>query len=262
MTFSHADFHAIAAVNDDEILRDCLQLSPDIAQARLPLTVIRGAASMAEAYNRGLAETDRRICVFIHQDVYLPSGWLDRAVDLLNRLEQDHPQWMVAGPYGVQKNGSHTGRVWDVNMGCELGEASFEPTPVESLDELLLILKREAGFRFDPGLPHFHLYGTDLVQSALAADRGAFAVELPVVHNNRPYSSLAGGYVDGYRYARRKWRHRLPIFTTICAITYNPIPLWRAQWRRRKVRERPQKLLAGSRDAAQQAGYEAMAQGR
>jgi len=254
---STSDFCVIAAVNDDEILNHCLALSPDIASGALPLTIIRNAKSMSDAYNRGLAQTDRPICLFAHQDVYLPKGWLARAVEVLGQLEQDHPDWMVAGPFGVGRNGEGgVGRIWDVAMGLELGGAAFAPTPVQSLDELLLVVKRQPWFTFDPALPDFHLYGTDLVQTAWAAGNSAFAVELPVVHNNRPYSSLGAGYVASYRYARRKWRRRLPIFTTICAITYNPLALWRAQWRRRKAQVQRGRLLAVSGEAARLAGYE------
>lgn len=253
---SNSDFCVIAAVNDDEILSQCLALSPDVVSGALPLTIIRNARTMSEAYNRGLAQTDRPICLFAHQDVYLPKGWLARAVEVLNQLEQDYPDWMVAGPYGVRKDGIHVGRIWDVAMGIALGKTSFPPTPVEALDELLLIVKREPWFSFDPELPDFHLYGADLVQTAWDAGKSAFAVELPVVHNNRPYSSLGAGYVASYRYARRKWRRRLPIFTTICEITYNPLVLWRAQWRRRKAQTTRGGLLALSVEAARQAGYE------
>lgn len=256
LTLAVSDLCVIAAVNDDDILENCLALSPDVADGTLPLTVIRGANSMSEAYNQGLAQTDARICLLAHQDVYLASGWAKQAVEALNRLEKSHPDWMVAGPYGVTKSGTHVGRVWDVNMGRELGQSGFEPTPIESLDELLLIVKRDPQFRFDRDLPHFHLYGTDLVQTAWANGRDAVAIELPVVHNNRPYASLGKGYVAGYNYVRRKWRHRLPIFTTICQISYNPFPLWRVEWRRRKVTERPQKLLAHAPDVARQAGYD------
>ena len=256
MTFDRSDFCVIAAVDSDYVLEECLKASPDIASGALPLTVMRGAKSMAEAYNGGLAQTSAPICLLAHQDVYLPEGFLDRAVERLNDLEDSAPNWMVAGPYGVRKDGSHIGRVWDVNMGLELGETDFEPTAIESLDELLLILKRQPDFEFDRKLPHFHLYGTDLVQSAWARGMSAWAVELPVVHNNRPYSSLGGGYVAGYKYARRKWRHRLPIFTTICEISYNPIPLWRVQWRRRRVPARPEGLLAHAPEVAAKAGYE------
>jgi hypothetical protein len=256
VTFALSDLCVIAAVNDDEILKECLALSPDIADGTLPLTAIRGALTMAEAYNAGLAQNTARICLFAHQDVYFPAGFAARALAAFDRLEQSHPDWMVAGPYGVTKNGAHVGRVWDVNMGRELGGTGFAPTPIESLDELLLIVKRDPGFAFDPDLPHFHLYGTDLVQSAWAQGRQALAIELPVVHNNRPYASLGPGYVAGYNFVRRKWRQRLPITTTICRISYNPLPLWRVQWRRRKVAVRPEKLLAHAPDVARKAGYE------
>ena len=86
--------------------------------------------------------------------------------------------------------------------------------------------------------------------------RTAWVIDLPVVHNNRPIASLGGGYLSAYRYARRKWRGRLPIPTTICALSHNPIPLLRARWRRRHVRVRPDALGADSVEIARAAGYE------
>ncbi len=250
------DLCLIVAVDNDEILGECLRRSPDVASGALPITEIRGASNMADAYNQGLAKTSRAICVFAHQDVYLPQGWLERAVAALNALSERAPDWMVAGPYGVRPNGEHVGRVWDVTMGKELGSSGFAPEQVGSFDELVLILRRERGFQFDPNLPQFHLYGTDLAQSAIAAGRTAWAVELPVVHNNRPIVSLGGGYRDAYLYARKKWRDKLPIHTSICALSNNPLALWRARWRRRKVKSRGPYLQADARDIARQAGYE------
>lgn len=255
---SPEDFCAIVAVNDDAILAQCLARSPDIVSGRLPLKIVRGASSMAKAYNEGLDTAPGKIALLVHQDVYLPAGWLDRAIMTLDALTRDRPDWMVAGPYGVRDAGTHIGRVWDVNLGRELGETGFAPAPVGSLDELLLILRREPDFRFDPDLPHFHLYGTDLVQSAKAMGRGAYAIELPVVHNNRPWDSLGGGYLLAYRYAQRKWRKRLPIHTTVCQISRNPLPLWRAQWRRRHVTSRGKGLLADAVEVARAAGYESV----
>lgn len=250
------DFCAIAAVNDDETLSECLARSPDIASGRLPLTLIKDAPSMAKAYNQGLAKTDREICVFVHQDVYLPDGWLERACNALNELTNDRPGWMVVGPYGVRENGEHVGRVWDANMERELGFAGFSPTQVGSLDELLLVLRRPDGFWFDDALPHFHLYGTDLAQTAKKLGRGVYALEMPVIHNNRPWDSLAGGYLEAYRYARHKWRDQLPIPMTVCTLTRNPLHLLRARWRRRHVKHRGGRPLRDARKIAQQAGYE------
>ena len=255
-SYARSDFCVIAAVNSDFVLEQCLAASPDVVSGDLPITIIRGANCMAEAYNTGLAETDAAICLFVHQDVYLPRGWLDRAVAAINRLEQHHPDWLVAGPYGVRKDGSHIGRVWDVNMARELGQAGFDPQAIESLDELLLVVKRVAGFKFDPSLPSFHLYGTDIVQSAWDSGMSAWAIELPVVHNNRPWATLGGGYVDAYRYVRRKWAGRLPLFSTVCEITHNPLPLWRVRWRRRNTPERKEALLANAVEVAARAGYQ------
>lgn len=247
----------VAAVNDTAILEACLARSPDIASTRLRLIPFFDAQSMPEAYNRALEVAEGRICIFAHQDVYLPAGWLDRAVAVLNDLTALHPEWMVAGPYGVTDHGQHVGRVWDVAMKRELGSSGFGPTPVASLDELLLVLRRDRSFRFDEQLEHFHFYGTDLVQSARALGASAWAIEMPVVHNNRPITSLRGDYERAYYFMRRKWKHRLPIPTTVATIAQIPMSLWRVQWRRFKRRHQERgPLLADAAEVAQAAGYE------
>src|SRR3546814_7202598 len=115
---------------------------------------------MSRAYNDALDRCDAQIVLFAHQDVYLPAGWLDRAIEALSKLAASHPGWAVAGPYGVMADGRHVGRVWDATMCRELGDAGFAPTLVGSLDELLLILRRVSGVRFDSMVLDFHLYGT------------------------------------------------------------------------------------------------------
>ena len=250
------DFALISAVNDVDILNACLLRSPDIVAGELPVFTIEGATSMAEAYNRGLTMTDRPICIFAHQDVYLPQGWLALVSEKLSDLEKIDQSWEVVGPYGVQADGRHAGRIWDVTLNSELGSPQFSPTPVVSLDELVLIVRTGPGYSFDAALPHFHLYGTDIVQSALAAGRSAYAIEIPVVHNNRPILSLNGGYALAYHYARRKWARRLPIPTTICMLSRNPLHLWRASRGFRHSKQRPDGLLADAPTVAVIAGYE------
>lgn len=253
---THKDFCVIAAVDNEAVLDACLRRSPDIANGTVQLTTIIGAKSMPDAYNEGLDRTEAAICLLAHQDVYLPKGWIDRAIQQLDALTLEHPDWMVAGPYGLRSDGLRVGRVWDVTLNTELGIVGFPPTQVVSFDELLMILRREPSFSFDANLPHFHLYGTDLPQMAISMGRTAWAVELPVVHNNRPISSLAGGYSKAYRYACRKWRARLPIPTSVCVLSSNPLALLRARWRRRSVKARTDLLSADSVQVARMAGYE------
>ncbi len=251
-----SQFSVIAALDNEAIADACLRRSPDIASGAMPLKTITGASSMAKAYNSGLDSTQSDYAVLAHQDVYFPKGWRDKAAQTLADLTAAQPDWLVAGIYGVSLEGKHIGRAWDVTMGLELGHGGFAPTPVQSLDELVLILRRGSGYRFDANLPHFHLYGTDIVQSAWAMGRSAWAVELPVVHNNRPIVSLAGGYLQAYRYAREKWRDKLPIETCVTTLTRNPLPLWRARWRRRHVTQRGAELQADAVEVAKAAGYE------
>ncbi len=253
---SSGSIRVVSAVNDHGILASCLARSPDIACGSLPLIVVEGAASMAQAYNEGLKQCKPGIVLLAHQDVYLPRGFLARCLAVLHKLDEVDSSWMVAGPYGVAASGEHIGRVWDVAIGRELGSVGFEPTPIVSLDELLLMLRWDGSFSFDPALPHFHLYGTDLVQSALELGRTAYAVELPIVHNNRPITSLGGGYTDAYHYARRKWSANLPIPTTICRLTNNPFELARVRWECFKSKGRRDNLLADSVAVAKLAGYE------
>lgn len=254
--FGRSDFCVIAAVNNDDILDACLKLSPEIASEAVPLVIVRGARSMGQAYNSAMSQTDAAICIFAHQDIYFPAGWFERAAEVLTDLTKVHPEWLVAGPYGVRADGRHVGRIYDANFASEIGSPNFPPSEVGSLDEIVLILRRTEGFEFDPELPHFHLYGTDIVQSAQTRGGSAWAVELPVVHNDRPVATLMGGYRDAYLYTRRKWRDRLPIRTTICAVTRNPLSFWRAQWRCRHAGSRSDQVSSDSRTLAIAAGYE------
>lgn len=251
-----SDFVAIVASNNPETLASCLQRSPDVVSGALPVVVVKDAPSMTVAYNRGLDRTTQSICVLVHQDVYLPRGWLDRAVSTLNELSRLHPDWEVAAPNGLSGTDMY-GRVYDTAFQCETCEASAEhPVPATSFDELLLLLRRSPGYRFDEGLPGFHLYGTDIAQSAIVAGRGAYVVELPVVHNARLVSTLRGDYARAWWYARRKWWHHLPIQTSVSRLSRNPLDLWRAQWAMRNRPDRTDDPLPDAVLAARLAGYE------
>ena len=108
-----------------------------------------------------------------------------------------------------------------------------------SVDELVIVLRRASGCAFDPNLPDFHLYGTDIVQTARRNGKSGYVAHIPVIHNSRPVTSLGGGYATAYKYMRRKWRHNLPIKTPVVPISGSRIPLLRARartlLRRRKM---------------------------
>ncbi len=209
----------IAAVNNQDILRRNLAASPIFQENPELLNTQVGAASAAQAYNNGLKNTEAEIVVFAHQDVYLPTGWETQLAQRVRELDQLDPSWAVAGPIGLGHNGALRGRVWSAGIGGDVGHGQDLPSMTTCLDELLIVLKRSSGLVFDANLPSFHLYGTDIVQTANRAHLGAYVIDAPVIHNSQPVKSLRGGYTDAYHYMQKKMAGLLPVPTLVVDIT-------------------------------------------
>ncbi|WP_371038488.1 hypothetical protein [Rhodosalinus sp. FB01] len=221
------DWCCIAAVNDTTVLESNLAASPTFRSEPDRLCILRNRHSASIAYNEGLDQTKERICVFAHQDVYLPLGWEETLMQKVSDLETLDPNWAVIGLFGVDLNGGNVGRVWDSGIGREIGFGCSAPIPVQSFDELLLVLNRDCGLRFDPDLPSFHLYGTDIVQTAISSGKRAYVIDAPVVHNSLPVPTLRGGFTLAYNYMRKKWWERLPIVTPVTRLTRRG---WYLEW--------------------------------
>jgi len=232
------DFCVAAAVNDREILAGCLARSPDIVDYGLELKTYEGFDSAAHALNSGLDGSTAPIVIFAHQDVYLPRGWLERLARQIDIIEAKNPNWAVLGLYGRTAEGGEVGRVWSSGLGREAGSAGFPPTEVVTMDELLLVLRRDSGLRFDEQLPGFHLYATDIVTEGRMKGIPSYVIEAPVVHNSRPTRTLKGAYARAYRFMQKKWRDHLPITTLVCDITRLPVALWRARLQGMKIYRR------------------------
>jgi hypothetical protein len=254
------DIAVAAAVNDREILANCLERSPDIKTGTLRLRTYTGFASASLAYNQAIEDAgDCRVLVFAHQDVYLPRGWADLVVRRLRELTAADPDWAVAGVVGLVRAGGLAGRVWTSGRAMVVSGEVALPASVVSLDELLLILRLDSGLRFDSELPGFHLYGTDIVHIAAAESFSSYAIDAPVVHHDKIIPWLDAPYKKAWRYMRRKWFSRLPIPTLIAAVTKSPFTLpyvdLQIRWWRRGInsREVPQGDPA---DIARAAGFE------
>ena len=209
----------ISAVNDPAILQNNLCASEDIKNGNLKLLTFFDEESASIAYNKGIDQTDTDYIAFIHQDVYLPKRWLSDVQRAISTLESRDPDWAVLGVFGITDDSTTIGHVWCSGSGQLFGEPLAEPAQVECADELGLILRRQSGCRFDPCLPSFHLYGTDIIQSAKLMGLSSYVADIPVVHNSRPVKTIRGGYSTAYRYMRKKWRDHLPIPTLIVPIT-------------------------------------------
>lgn len=223
----------VVASNDEASLQRNLMAS-DMIRGGVPVHVERGAPSAAIAYNRGLDATDAPYVIFAHQDVYFPPGWPAHFARALAALGAADPDWALVAPFGMAQDGTHRGDVWSTSQSGRVGTPAPMPVPAQSFDELVIVLRRDSGLRFDEALPLYHLYGTDIVQIARAAGRGAWVADLPVVHNDSFHARLGPDFTAGYHYVRRKWRHALPLRTPVVKIRWHGLDL--AHYRLRAAR--------------------------
>lgn len=222
-------FGIACASHSKTILDANLGRSPLLAT--VALHVERNAPSAAIAYNRALDATTPDVVVFAHHDVYFPPGW---DALLAARLAELPPDWAVFGSFGIGLDEAHIGPVWSSSLGMIVGRVPMAPVPVQSLDEMVIVLRRDSGLRFDEALPGWHMYGTDIVQIARAAGRGAYAGALPCIHNDRYHDALGADFNAAYRFMQRKWAAALPIRTPITKISRSGLHLIRDRWKNRQ----------------------------
>lgn len=220
-------FAVVAAVNDDECLANNLAASPILSEGSVPLIIKHRYKSATLAYNEGLDSANADIVIFAHQDIYLPQGWEKKLLSAIHSLELRGETWGVLGVIGADKAGNLVGGAWSNGLQLKIESKFTSPTPVRSLDEIVLILRKNSGLCFDGNLPGFHLFGTDIVLTAIKSGLGAYVFDGPVVHNSLRVKKLGLSYCAAYRYMQHKWIEELPVFTLILPITRSSWPLLR-----------------------------------
>ena len=230
MTIENITF--AVAVNDHDVLRKNLYRSPGLLDdANLEILTKEGFASAALAYNSAIDEARNDIIVFVHQDIYLPETWLPSLKEALKHLEKSQAKWGVLGCFGSRKAApGGRGQVYTNGMGLH-GNRLTLPERIETLDEILLVIRKSSGLRFDADMPHFHLYGTDICMSA--RDRGlvAYAFQGLCVHNTNQLLHLPREFYECYGYVRRKWKKYLPIYASCMKISQFNEELYRKRLR-------------------------------
>lgn len=224
----------IVACNNEEVLRNSLLHSPEIGGVN-DILVQRGFISASLAYNEGMRASSSDILIFVHQDVYLPEGWEEALATSLAILEERDPYWGVLGVCGVDSYEQGVGYLYSTGLQGFVGMPLSEPTEVKSLDEVLLIIRKASGLRFDEQLPGFHLYGADICLEARRRGLKNYVIPTFCIHNSRGISFLPPAYWKVYFYMRKKWWNQLPVHTPCMCITRYGIPalkycLRRAIW--------------------------------
>ena len=208
----------IACVNDETQLAENLAASPCF-HSDIPheLITVRGTTSIAEGFKAGLAQASHEFVVLIHQDVYLPAGWPARFLQQWRQAEAQFGKVGVAGVYGVAMDINSPRGVFRaghvVDRMVLLREPAVLPAQVQTLDELLVAVRRDNTLSIDPALG-FHFYGADLGLQARKSGLAAVVLDAPCFHNSRTESELGSDFHKSGKALKAKWSSELPIATS------------------------------------------------
>ena len=218
----------LCATNNALQYQNNLAVSPDLLQENTPhqLLALYQAPNIAVALAEGIKHCQHTWIVLAHQDVYLPQGWLADVQHAWHMAEQKLGRAIgVAGVAGMVQNAAgdfdFAGCAMD-RIYTFLHSADQLPAQAHSLDELVLVYRRD---RFIPELnPElgFHYYATDSVFKAEAAGFIGAILPVPCLHNTSRYDTTDNDadVQQKSQIFRQIWQHRLPIRTTIAHLTH------------------------------------------
>lgn len=236
----------VVAESAETVTRRCLLASPSLRRGshHHEILIQRDFASAAQAYNHAIERASHDLLVFTHQDVVLPETWFQQLSNAIAALAGQ--PWSVLGVLGARADATDgIGSMYTRRIGRH-GRWLDAPELVETLDEVLLVLRRSSGLRFDEQLGGFDLYGTDLCLAARAGGGSCYAFQGYLNHESEldaAVLTLNGQVTDpreatqeerdtmgerrmarsqafhaAYTYIQRKWRDYLPIATPYVTI--------------------------------------------
>lgn len=210
----------VVPVNDDIICKRNLLSSPLFRTLKhYQILAQRDFSSASKAYNAAISQALNDLVVFTHQDVFFPESWLGNLERALKYLETVDPSWGVLGCFGSAKGkAGGVGRVYTTGKGIH-GNKITRPEPVETLDEIVLVIRKSSGLKFDPSLPNFHLYGTDICMSAKENGMACYVFPSFCIHNTIQIIDLPKEFYSCYWYVKKKWSKYLPIYTSCIKIS-------------------------------------------
>ena len=179
----------VCVYNNPAVLGSCLARSIDLARAdapRVELIAIDNRdgrfPSAGAALNHGACKARHEVVVFVHQDVYLHSlPALEAAAGSL----LDDPGVGLLGAVGTTSSGRVLGIVRD--RVVMIGSSSDMTTPVDSIDEVLFMLRRAdvlaSPLTEDPELA-WHAYAVEYAARERSRGRRVVTADVAITHNS------------------------------------------------------------------------------
>jgi Glycosyltransferase like family len=217
----------VIAVNNKQLFESNFLASPCLGGPHShQILVQEGFSSASIAYNDAIDRSTNDLIVFAHQDMIFPELWLLDLQRALDSLQQTDPLWGVLGCYGETLDGNGRGYIYSGGLGI-MGKPTDRPAQVQTLDEIVLILRKSSGLRFDESLPHFHFYGADICMAAAARGLKSYAISAFCIHNTQQNFILPKEFYESYRHVKRRWKNSLPIRTTCVTMTKFDIHMYK-----------------------------------
>jgi hypothetical protein len=210
----------VVPVNDEGVFNANFMSSPLFKINEYEIIKQKNFPSAGMAFNDAIERSSNDIIVFSHQDIIFPAFWENEFRKSINYLQNKDPNWGVIGCYGeAREDGLMKGYGYLYCTGNKklLGSLLSYPMPVETLDEVVLIIRKSSGLRFDDSLPNFHLYGADICMTSRKNSRNCYAISAFCLHNTNKLNYLPKEFLDCYLYIKNKWINNLPIYHT-CVI--------------------------------------------
>ena len=225
----------VSVYNDSKVLRSRLLGGLEYQTAKHEVITVDNSDgrfdSAARALDFGAKQANGEWLLFAHQDVLLlGSGWLAEVERMLNRF---HPSGWV-GVAGMTAGGEFCGLLLD--RARLHGAPVANLAEVQTLDECLIIRRRQQGEYFDEAVPGWHAYGVEACCRATRNGEQNYVLSLPVWHDSK--STNMEGLSEAHAYVWHKHGAALhKIFTTCGAIPdefVEPLPKFPVSVRRAK----------------------------
>jgi len=217
-------FSVIVAVNRPWQYELNVARSPGLREVGADIVCVQGATSAAAAYASGAARAKHAWRLFVHQDVYFPTGTGHAIAQQLGAVQQAGLAGAPVGFAGIDaaaENGGatrHAGLVIDRTQLFRHARSS----QAVSLDELAIGLHQDSALDIDPALG-WHLWATDLCLQAqqLAGRPIGQILDVPLFHNSASGYVLPQAFHDSARVLLVKYP-QVPRITSLCATLDQP----------------------------------------
>jgi hypothetical protein len=195
----YAPFSVIVPVNRPLELALNIERSPGLREVNAQIITIEGASSAADAFEQGARQAGCAWRVFVHQDVYFPSGSGFMLAEQLGALEADGRYGAPVGFAGLEAGADlrsglrYAGQVIDRTQRFDHAASSCGV----SVDEFAVALHSASPVALDPALG-WHLWATDLCLQAYALGGAPCAEILRVAlfHNSTTGYELPAEFHD------------------------------------------------------------------